>query len=458
MAVRVRLALIVVATMGVAAHANPLAIAGGSARSVGRAGTGTVADDGGGAFQLNPAALARRDSARLQIGIAFEDDAVRWRSDGSGAPVSHDQSKSSVLPQLSYVGSLGPWVAGFAVMTAGARDRAYRDPLDVASTAAYNGVFDYRYAGIRGALRRDTAMIGGARRVGDSLALGASVGYSRIALSETRRIWAGFKDAIGTREIGDPSRDLQLSFEGDAYVPSAVIGALVAPTDTPLELALSVGWVKYANVSSRIRATSMQGIGADRPPLFGGTAAQAELGVREPIAVRGGVRYVGDRVSAELDGDLWLYSDKAGSEAWHVRGARIVDGSMATAELDRVPTRLAWRTHGAVRGSADVELLAGFLYATAGYAYTMGASPRARMSPTFGDLGGHTVALGVEGTAGGFTYTIGWSRTFSTASQRESALTLDNPFGAGDAAVPRGTYDNSIDQVGVLLDIELCAP
>ena len=127
------------------------------------------------------------------------------------------------------------------------------------------------------------------------------------------------------------------------------------------------------------------------------------------------------------------------------------------APLDALPSRISSRTHGALRGAVDVELIGGFLWATAGYAYTTAGTPAQRLSPTFGDLGGHTVAARARGDAGGFTITLGWARTWSVASDRSPAACwqLDNPFGAGDAEVPRGTYDGSSDLVGLMLEVEL---
>jgi hypothetical protein len=111
-----------------------------------------------------------------------------------------------------------------------------------------------------------------------------------------------------------------------------------------------------------------------------------------------------------------------------------------------------------VRGALDVELVGGFLWATAGYAFTTGGTSSTRQSITFGDLGGHTAAVGLEGTAGGVTLTLGWSRTWSVAERLPSDLMLDNPFEAGDRQVPIGTYDGSIDQIGILVDVEWDAP
>ena len=98
----------------------------------------------------------------------------------------------------------------------------------------------------------------------------------------------------------------------------------------------------------------------------------------------------------------------------------------------------------------------GFLWATAGYAYATAGTSDARMSPTFGDLGGHTAAVGLETSAGGFTLTLGWAHTWSIAhGVTSTAWRVDNPFGSGDGAVPVGRYDGATDLVGIELAAEL---
>ncbi len=443
------------------ALAGPTDPAGGSPRAIGRAGVSAVSDDGGGALQINPASIARRESWRIQLGIGFADDGIAWTA--NDAPVSRDQAGTTLLPTISVLGSFGSWIVGAGVMTTGATERALRDPADVPTNSIHPvpprpRPFEYRYAGIEGGLRRDTFVLGVARRVTDTVAVGVSTGLSRIAAHETRRMWVGFENA-DDGGLDNPVRDVQLALEGDTIVPHATLGTLIAPEDTPLELGLSVGWVRRADVSGSVSGATFDP--EDDAPVFRASSPTATLIVRQPIAIHAGARYVGDRFTVEIGGDLWIPVKKARQVSWELTGVRVANSSMTgdvETELDGVPSRYSLRTHGAIRLAGDVEIISGFLWATAGYAYTVGGTTEARLSPTFGDLGGHTIALGIEGTAGGVTYTIGWSRTISQVRYRESELRLDNPFGAGDTFVPDGRYDASSDQIGVLLDLELDAP
>ncbi|CAN5902035.1 hypothetical protein BH11MYX2_BH11MYX2_21880 [soil metagenome] len=436
-------------------YANPLSLTGSSARSIGRAGTGLVSDDGAGALVQDPAALARRDTWRVQVGASAADDTVHWQSDAADAPVSTDQSGDTVLPQIAVVGRIGDTVVGAAIMTLGATDRRLRDPFEV-GIDQYKHAFDYRFAGVAGSLRRDALLVGAAHRLGDSVAVGLSLGVSRLKLSETRRMWVGFQNAIGDAQLGDPLRDLELSFDGDGYTPSATAGIFVAPEDSPLELALSATYTKYTHLDGNVASRT---VSLDGPSLQ--SNGDASIAIHEPFIARAGARYVGDRVTAELGGELFLVDDRAHETAWVLGGNALARDAVpangnasASTPLASVTSRLSQRTHAAIRGALDVEMVAGFLWLTGGYAYDVGGTSGDRLSPTFGDLGGHTFALGLEGTAGGFTYTVGWSRTLTRARHDESVWMLDNPFD-GNRAVNAGTYDGSIDQVGVLVDVEL---
>lgn len=439
--------------------ASPAAVAGGlvvtsaSPRAIGRAGAGTVGDDGGGALVVNPAAIARRDGTRAQIGFAFFDDELAWQSASPDAPIARDQAPSSVAPIAAALGSIGPWVIGAAVMTSAVQDRALRPPRDLPPDQ-FGVAFDYRYAGIAGSLRRDTVAVGAARRIGDSLAVGLSLSGARVTVTEVRRIWAGFGGRDG---IGEPEQDVEIAFAGeDRFVPTAVAGILVAPGDSTLELGASIAWTQTLEIDADVGTATTPQMGGPAVPE---TPRAASLRVRQPLTMRAGGRYLGERFVIEVGGELSRAPRGSALTRWNVEGMRVVDRSTLETVVARVPSRLSLRSHGAIRTAVDVELIGGFLWATVGYAYAMGAVAESRLSPVFGDLGGHTLGLGLEAAAGGFTATLGWSRTWASARPGDhSALELDNPFRAGDRAVPDGVYDGSSDQIGILLDVELAGP
>jgi hypothetical protein len=429
-------------------HADGLSVVGGSPRAIGRAGAATVGDDGGGALLVNPAAMARRDTARAQVGLAVVDDALVWQGDKMVAPLSKSEAPAQLAPLGAAIGAIGDWILGAGMMTSGVTDRALPQPND--ARGEFQSYFDYRYAGIGGGYRRDTLALGVARRLGDSLAFGLSLGASQVRVTEQRRIWAGFG---GRDSIGGPSWDVDLTLRAtDHFAASAVAGVLYAPGDTKLELGASVAWSDTVNLDGTLSANSSPA----RGPMVDYTyAPRATLRVRQPLAVRAGGRYLGDRFVAEIDGDLWVVPSSAESAMWWVHGVRVIDSSGVQVDLQGVPSRISQCTHAAVHGAVDVELLPGFLWATGGYAYTSRGTPVERLSPSFGDLGGHTLGLGLETTAGGFTVTLGWSRTWSLPANKPSQLQLDNPFAAGDGPVLPGKYSGSFDQIGILVEAEL---
>lgn len=430
------------------AHAGGLVVTAGSPRAIGRAGAGTVGDDGGGALLVNPAAMARRDGARGQLGVALVDDELAWEPERG--PIARNQAPSSIAPIGAAIGSIGGWVIGAGAMTAAVSERSLSQISIASPPGSLGSRYEFRYAGVAGSLRRDTITAGVARRLGDTVAVGLSIAGARVAVSETRRMWAGFG---GRDPIGSPEHDLEVSMRGrDGFVPSVVAGVLFAPADAPLELGASIGWSRRVRVDA-----SVEGLGALGGPLVKPTRPAATLELRQPWAMRAGARYLSDRLVFELGGDLWAVPRSAESATWRVQGMSVADTSGLEVPLTEVPSRISQRTHGALRGAFDVELASGFLWATAGYAYAIGGVPGGRQSPTFGDLGGHTLALGLEATAGGFTVTAGWSRTWAVTIRPSSELALDNPFRAGDRANPPGAYDGSIDQLGILIDAELDA-
>ena len=427
------------------AHADGYALT--SPRSIGRAGAATVGDDGGGALLVNPAAIARRDTVRLQLGAASVEDSVEFLPDTT-APRARNQAGSSAVPLLAIEAGVGDWVFGIGATTAGVAERALASP-DIPHSDQLGNTYEYRYTGFRGLLRRDTVTAGVARRLGDAVALGFAAGISRVTVTEARRIWAGFRDTVAN--VPEPSHDVDIAFAAhDNFVPSAIAGVLVAPSDTRVELAASIAYSAAAHVEGDVVA-----LGPSMTTALNAPDRGAQLVVHEPLALRTGARWAGEHFIGELDGELWLAPDAADAATWDVRGISVIT-SRTPADVTHVESRLSTHTHGAVRAACDVQLIAGYLWATAGYAFSTDATARSRMSPTFGQLGGHTAALGLETTVGDYTITFGWSHTWSIA--REVASTswgLDNPYGAGDAPVRVGRYDASIDLVGLSIDVEL---
>jgi hypothetical protein len=451
------------------ASAEAPIVGGRTPRSIGRAGTGTASDDGAGALLVNPAAIARRDAARMQLGVAFLDDELYYLSSAT-APAARDQSSSRLVPIVGIEGAVGKWLLGAAFITSARSERQFRRPARIPANELGNA-FEYRYAGLGGSLRRDTFVAGVARRVTDGVAIGLSAGASRVALTESRRLWAGNTSRIDRTTMqperaGDPAQDVEVAFAAaDLVAPTATLGVLVAPGDSRIELAASVNWSAPARVEGEVGAAAVPQMGNMTAPIQPHVAsdASARLELHQPIALRTGARWLGERWSVEVGGDLWIMPRGSAAPRWQIEGVRITDsttlGTPREVTLAELPSRVSARTHGAIRGALDVELIPGFLWATGGYAFTSGGTARSRLSPTFGDLGGHTMALGLEANAGGFAITLGWARTWSIKEPEPvSRWRLDNPFGSGDAMVPPGTYDGSTDMIGLSLDAELYAP
>jgi len=424
-------------------------------RAIGRAGTGSVSDDGAGAILGSPAGLARRDQARAQVGAAIADDDLTFVADAPAAPLTRDLSRPVLAPDVAGAVGVGPVVVGFAFATTAARDRRMPVPaacLDDGSGRCVDDVttlFPHRYAGLSSTIRRRTAAVAAAARATDWLAVGASASVSRLELSEHRRGWAGFagRDAVGVAD-----RDVDLTLTGvDGAVLGASAGVLIAPESASLELAVAVTWGQDARVDGPADAAATT---RSPGPQVTTSAPSSALDVASPLIVRGGVRWLGERWTAELGGDLWLFRG-VDRPVWTVRGVEVADVAQVRATVDAVPSLLAQHSHAAVRAAVDVELLEGFAWITAGWAWTGAAVPVQRLDPAFADLGGHTAAAGVEVATGGVTLTAGWSHTFGTARTVDGgAVPIWNPF-LGSRAANDGSYGGGRDIVGLSLEMTL---
>ena len=226
---------------------------------------------------------------------------------------------------------------------------------------------------------------------------------------------------------------------------------MYAPDDTPIELGASVGWARTVRLDGSVPPRSD---GPTRRARRSSTRRAARV-ARGPPAADGARRRSLRRRSRRrrarrrsLDRRAGIRRGDAGTSA--ACGSSMPRPRMAYVDLQRAGVAdLAAHPRGGCAPRVDVELIPGFLWATGGYAYSTLGTPASRLSPSFGDLGGHTLGLGLEATAGGFTVTLGWSRTWSLDDQgadaRSSSTTRST---AGDGPVPPGTYGGSLDQIG----------
>lgn len=428
----------------------------GSARAIGRAGAALVGDDGGTALLANPGGLVRRDVWRAQLAVGLHDHDLRYHprdrnsaNDGT-VPVIEDHGAAAAAPEIALQGPVGPVVVGAAYLEPAELVRELPALAPDTDTTGIAIRFPHRYAGTALAYREQTLVVGAAIRAGDWLGLGASLGLTRARATERRHIWAGMAD----RElVGAPVRDIAVATSGSGVALVATGGALVAPPSLPVELAASV----RVTTGSRVRGTaaaSRVGDEASRPPFpaLAIDAPEARASLPPVLVARAGARYLGERMIVEVNGDLTAPLDSAGT--WRVTGVRITDDTGAVAELDALPLLLDRQTHGAVRVAADVEVVPGFLWLSAGYAYRTRATPLRRTTPAFADLGGHTLAAGAEVYGNGLVLSIGYARTAPTdRTVTTSDLRSTNPFDAGTETIGLGTYEGGHDAVGAALEI-----
>lgn len=424
------------------------------ARAIGRAGTQTVSGDGGAALVVNPAGLARRPETRVQVGVALHDDDARYRVAGAAAadsPTVADRGPSVAAPMVAAHVSAGPVVLGLLLIELGALERRMPVPDADQPPADVGRLFPHRYGGLEVDVRRRAAVAGAAMRVGEWLGLGASAGVSEVEVAERRRIWAGF-GAID--EIGEASHDVDLSLSArDRLVPMASVGALAAPPELPIELGVAVAWSAdaWAHGEAAVgRASSGAG------PAGTADAGDAQVRIGGATTLRGGLRYLGQRVAAEVGADMVWYREDAKLPEWRLRDVLVQHESGATADLARIDSLMARRNHSVVRAAFDVEAVAGLLWLTAGYAHATAATATRRLAPAFGDTGGHTLALGAEAAWNQITFTLGIARTISPdvrVTETDTDVSLVNPFDAGSAPAAAGRHHRAHDAIGLSIEV-----
>jgi hypothetical protein len=428
------------------ASAQSLSLDPMTARGIAHAGTGLVADDTAAVWWQNPAAAARREAARIIAGATSLDTDLEIEP-RLGVPVSTlvNRGNSGLSPQLSFAWTLSGFTVGASLLSSQRLGRRFEGPTARTPENA-DRESALRYAGLAGAMRRDTISVGAARRLGDQLAVGVSFSASRLTLRETRRVWAGLENRDLLR---DASRDLELSFAvDDLFIPAASAGVVLVPEDSPLELAFAASVVTGAELRGTLRAPP-----SEERLLAGQRRAALEL--PHQLVLRSGARWQAARWSAELNGQLELTPRPARSLVWQLEDFSVRDESGLVATPRQLPAQLSLRSLAHLRGAVDVEVLEGLLWLSGGAGWSPIGTSGARLTPGFADMGGTTASFGAELSAGGVTVAFGVTRTWSPrVIVAQSTRRLDNPFGAGDQMTGFGTYRSAVDIAGISLEIE----
>ncbi len=417
-----------------------------SPRAIGHAGASLVSDDGAAAALACPAAMARRDGWRAQLaGIAIDDGV--WL-DSDGHPRVRDLGPAELAPLVGVQGAWGPLIVGATLATTGSIDRRLARPASGLPDTNVTADFPHRYAGLTAQWTRTTVAAAAALRANDWLAIGASLTAARVTSREERHLWAGFAGRDGA---GAPDRDVRVTIDADdGFVPGAALGALIAPVDVPIELALGVAWADDARASGPARLATTH---AEPRVMAAGAVAHGRFG--SALTLAAGVRWLGERWALELGATAWAYP--TGQAGWTIDGAHLLDESGAAAELAALPTRFARRSRGAAHAAVDVALVPGFLWVSAGWS-VRGAGATPPQTTTIGvDSGGHTLGLGLEVSAGAATIQLGVARQLArTVTALAPGLPYDNPFRGGTEAANLGAHTERRDTVGV--GVELAWP
>lgn len=435
------------------------------ARSVGRAGAVMVSGDGAEALLINPAGLARRAEWRMQLGVSLHDSDSSFlgtRSASRQENRADDRAAPMTAPHFAVIGSIGPLVVGAAYLRVGGLATRLerpprRLPADPAQQMSLEDQFVHRYGGLELRYQQHGALVGAAMRVLPWLGVGVSVAAYQARHDESRHVWGGIE------ELGDRVEDLGLDFNlvldgRDDFVPGASLGVLIAPLELPLEVAVSASMTTNARLSGSAQLDRWcDEQNAPCPPNFPRAELDqpgSELEIARPLIVRAGVRYLGERLTVEAGGELFLYLDEG--RDWQLRGVNTRHRTQITGSLERLPALIEPRDHGALRIATDIDIASGFLWVSAGYAYRTAGSSRSRHAPGHADLAGHTVALGVESQWNGMTLNAGYSRTIhpevtTVTSDLAVVSTFDGKSTAG--MIGEGSYSAARDVFGLSFEV-----
>ena len=310
-----------------------------SPRAIGHAGASLVSDDGAAAVFQCPAAIARRDTRRAQLaGVALDDEVVLL---APGHPRVGDVSGASVMPLVGAAGHLGEFVLAVALATTERLDHQLPVPRRELPTTEIAAQFPHRYDGLAAHQRRQSLGVAAALRPTEWLAIGATITLSQVELEERRRLWAGF---AGRDPLAQPGRDIDVTLAaGDGLVPGAALGALIAPLDTPLELALGVAWSDDVRADGDVTATAA----SDDAATVIASAPHTTTRHGSALTTAVGVRWLGERYAVEGAATWTAYP--TGSDPWSITNLELIDESGVRAAVRRLPTRLPRRGHGATQ-------------------------------------------------------------------------------------------------------------
>ncbi len=420
------------------------------ARNIGRAGASTVSGDSGVQIVRNPAGMVRRAQSRLLLSVGIEDSDLEYASNNASSPTLTNRAAPTTLPTIAYHHGVfdGRFVLG-VLLRSGSSHTSLPTPAFGQPPADVDRLFPHRYGGTAYKSTWRQLALGGAIRLGDSWGVGASLGLRDVEVREDRRIWAGF---AGRDPVLGAERDLALSIVGrDRVNPSATLGVLYAPIRLPLEFATSAELQAGANLSSS--EASLRPTNSSEFPAVSVTTPTAETSQADRATVRGGIRYLGERLFVEGGIDMALVRNN--DDYWTLSGIDILDESTVVASLGNIPTLHSERSRMTVRGAVDYEALAGFLWVTAGYSWHAPSTSEYARMPAYSKLGGHRLALGMLASHEDYSLSVGYSRRLArtrSIGDRDSVATI-NPFNAGSGPSNAGSYTSSSDQFGFALEV-----
>ncbi|MCA9564709.1 MAG: outer membrane protein transport protein [Myxococcales bacterium] len=418
----------------------------------GRGGAPVVPGGGAHALHDNPAQLMVLDGTRILIEAGVVSLATEFERTPRQMPngdlvrypsVSNDHPLD-VLPTLVVSSDLGidRFVLALGLMPPwGAR---YSYPVDGPQ----------RYASVENTATAGAGIdLGAAVEITDWLRLGAT--FEWIYFDSTITVVAsGYVGPFGDPE--DPDLDILMQAHSvDAFTPSGVLGAWVAPIPGTLEMAISFQLpyrIQDDDAELRVRLPSH--------PIFDDAVVNGDTvsgGFDLPWTLRTGIRWVHPRGDVELDFNL---------EGWSVHDA--IETSPEDVSIEGVPAidefvvgpfefENRWQNAMSLRIGSDFQVIEG-LVVRAGFLWEQSAVPEDRMSVFQIDLTKFMPSVGVSyrvDVLNGLEFNAAYGHYFmQSTTVSNSVVTQINPtFSDGALVVGNGYYAQSVDAFGLSVDL-----